>query len=141
MSGHRIIVTLGRMGMVEWEARCSEPKGAKCRLTCPEDCESWTVLHDDQGHFHLAATFDDPPSVRHPLTDSGNCTVCDWLNADQSLIPELFGGRGTLVLANLEIVPTWEGAHEGFSWVSESEARARWTGDTEGKDAWMGEPR
>lgn len=147
MSGHRIIVTLGRMGMVEWQARCDEPEGATCRLTCPEDCESWTVQHDDEGAFHHQSQFDFfekesvGPGPRHRLVDSGACTVCDWLNADQSLIPELFGGRGALVLANLEIVPRWEDSDTGYTWVSRAESTKRWTGDTEGKDAWMGEPR
>lgn len=138
---HSIIATLDRGGYLRWEARCNEPEGARCRLDCGEGCESWRIERDDQGHFHTVETFDGQPTIRHDMIDSGQCAICDWLNADQSLIPELYDGREDMVLANLEIVPTWEGPEEGFTWESKAQSRKPWTGDTTGPDAWMGEPR
>ena len=141
---HRIIAVLERGGTIRWEARCTAPEGARCRLDCPEGCESWRTEHDEQGYFHKSSPFDSfdaLPATRHALVDSGQCIICEWLNADQSLIPELYDGRGDMALANLEIAPTWEGSDEGFTWVSEAESGKRWTGDGTGPDAWMGEPR
>lgn len=137
---HRIIAVLERGGTVRWEARCTAPEGARCRLDCPEGCESWRTEHDEQGYFHKVETLLEP-SIRHDMVDSGQCNICDWLNADQSLIPELYDGRGDMVLANLEITPTWEGSDEGFTWVSKAESGKRWVGDDTGPDAWMGDPR
>lgn len=140
MMSHRIIAVLERGGTIRWEARCTAPEGARCRLDCPEGCESWKILHDDQGYFHKVETFLEP-SIRHDMVDSGMCVICDWLNADQSLIPELYDGRGDMALANLEIVPTWEGSDEGFTWVSKAESGKRRVGDDTGPDAWMGDQR
>lgn len=137
---HSIVAVLERGGTIRWEARCTAPEGARCRLDCPEGCESWVVMHDDQGHFHLVATLGDPPFVRHAMVDSGQCTICDWLNVDQSLIPELYDGRD-MVLANIPITPQWEGSEEGFTWKPKGQLDTRWVGDDTGPAAWMGDPR
>ena len=136
---HKVIAVLERGGTIRWEARCTAPEGARCRLDCPEGCESWKILHDDQGYFHKVETFLEP-SIRHDMVDSGMCVICDWLNADQSLIPELYDGRD-MVLANIPITPQWEGSEEGFTWKPKGQLDTRWVGDDTGPDAWMGDPR
>lgn len=127
MSGHQIIVTLDRGGDLRWEARCNEPEGARCRLDCGEGCESWRIEQDEQGYFHKVETLLEP-SIRHDMVDSGQCTICTWLNADQSVLPELYNGR-RMVLANIPITPQWEGSEEGFTWKPKGQLDARRVGD------------
>lgn len=140
MSGHRIIATLDRGGDLRWEARCNEPEGARCRLDCGEGCESWRIEQDEQGYFHKTDVFDGLPTARHDMVDSGECTICTWLNVDQSVLPELYNGR-RMVLANIPITPQWEGSEEGFTWKPKGQLDTRWVGDDTGPDAWMGDPR
>lgn len=140
---HSIIAVLERGGTIRWEARCTAPEGAKCRLDCPEGCESWNVEHDEQGYFHMTSPFDSldgSPAARHDLVDSGQCNTCDWLNADPSLMPELYNGR-YMVLASIPITTRWEGSEEGVTWKPKGQLDTRWVGDDTGPDAWMGDPR
>ena len=114
---HKLIAKLGRFGTVEWEALCTEPKGAECRLVCEEGCESWSsVLYDEDGPYHHQDLFDyfehkklvgDGP--KHRMVDSGNCNVCLWLNDDPSLIPELHEGLETFTLAEFAINTRFNG--------------------------------
>lgn len=107
MESHVIAWELNN-GYLTGTCRCRSEIGADCRLESGDGCfcEAWTVERDEAGAFHMAG------DERHDLTPSLGCNVEDWLNADPSLLPELYGGR--FVIAETEINPIWIG--DGCDW-------------------------
>lgn len=102
---------------VDRKVACDAPEGARCRLVCLEDdCEQIRIEYIVAGKpFHWVNDFEERRhSVRHDLVDGGYCNVCEWLNADTSLIEELDAKRETFEIGRVAIVPVWDG--DGFEW-------------------------
>lgn len=80
---HRLEIEISGTGMnvsVDYKAVCDAGPGALCRIWCGRpECEEGAV----DGH------------ERHTLTDQGECGLVSHLNADPSMIPELYEGKRT----------------------------------------------
>lgn len=72
---HHINVTIDD-DLVTGKITCSAEVGALCRLTCPEDCEEFTL----EGH-------------QHQLVDSGECMHLTFIDNDEASIWELYTGE------------------------------------------------
>jgi len=118
---HRIVPTLEEDGRgVTWEAFCDAGPEAWCRATFDCGCESVVAVErDEQGRWshRTAGAPDDEP--KHVMEPGGRCHQLDFLNADQSLLPEAYTGGSTPARAG-RIVLTWEG--EDYSWDYADEA-------------------
>lgn len=113
---HEIVVRLQRLGGLGWKAICTEPEDADCRTVCPE-CESWAIKTDEEGKYHEVETFNGP-KIKHRMETGHTCTVCEWLNADQDILQELYEGE-EFTLAQIPIKPKWEDSDMGYLWERE----------------------
>jgi hypothetical protein len=106
---HTVKWTIDRIGWttnITGTVECHAPEGAFCRLTCAEGCGSET---------YPCGTWDDDAGrlIHHQLTDSGECNVIPFLEADE--LTEFYGGgqpETPLVSGPIEV--EWEG--EGYAW-------------------------
>lgn len=117
---HKMKFYIDRYG-IHAEPVCEAPEGSDCRIECPEHCESWVIQRDEEGPYHSPydLEFGIESGVKHRMVDSNGCNICDWLNDDPSLIPELYDGK-ELVIGEREITPVWQGPEEGYLWREKS---------------------
>lgn len=81
---HRLEVELSGRDLgynIFYSAVCDAPEGAPCRMWCDHpDCQEESRAHDHDSHA---------------LHDQGRCGAVESLNADPSMIPELYSGEPT----------------------------------------------
>lgn len=93
---HYIDVTLDSRYGIETKFQCTEPVGARCRLTCDSSCEEWSWDHHAE----------DYPS--HALVDSGECQLVLCANEDESEVWERYGGESKAFHSG-EVLLTYQG--------------------------------
>ncbi|WP_235738961.1 hypothetical protein [Nocardioides alcanivorans] len=119
MSGHEIAWEFDRE-CVEARCVCTSPPDANCRLSCPDDCETYgeIIRHEDvtlDGKVAKWITHDDCRAVMQP----GECNVELFLN-EGGCIKELALGGPRFTIARTPIRPVWEG--DFYEWEPIEEA-------------------
>lgn len=102
---HRLEIELSGQPLgfnISYRAVCDAPEGAPCRMWCDHpDCQDGSRTDDHDSH---------------PLHDQGQCGAVDTLNADPSMIPEVYSGEPTQLRPGpIDITPDCDGAEWTYS--------------------------
>lgn len=91
------------------EAVCHAEIGARCRLVCDHECESWSEPYEVNGVWrHDIEGYSGNVIATHGMRDAGYCNVVEFINngdAEECAHPSV----GRIDLATVPIKPVWEG--------------------------------
>lgn len=114
---HSIVVTFDT-DYVKFKAVCGADEGSQCRLACTEGCEYIeTIRSTADGLVQHVLDFGNGDIEYHKMADAGFCNICEWLNSDPDILPELNGSakRQEFEIGRFDIEPQWN--CEWYEWI------------------------
>ena len=114
---HSIVVTFDT-DYVKFKAVCDADEGSRCRLACGEGCEyTETIRTTASGLVQHVLSLRNGDFEYHEMKDAGFCNICEWLNSDPDILPELNGSakRQEFEIGRFDIEPQWN--CEWYEWI------------------------